>query len=82
MEQTRLVSLIESLCNVSSGWVLSLLVWQFAVAPLFGYTVTFSSNVALTSIFTAVSIGRGYLWRRFFARGLHRAVARYFGGMK
>ena len=74
--QTRLVSLIESLCNVTSGWLLSLMVWQYAVAPLFGYEVTLSTNIALTSIFTGVSIGRGYLWRRFFARNLHRTVVR------
>lgn len=75
--QSRLVSAIESFCNVSSGWFLSLMVWQFAVAPLFGYEVTLNTNIALTSIFTGVSMARGYLWRRFFARGLHMAVARW-----
>lgn len=75
--QSRLVSAIESFCNVSSGWFLSLMVWQYAVAPLFGYEVTLNTNIALTSIFTGVSMARGYLWRRFFARGLHMAVARW-----
>ena len=82
MEQTRLTSLVESCCNVGSGFVVSLLVWQFAVAPLFGYAVTFSTNIALTGIFTVVSVVRGYLWRRFFARGLHRVVMRAFSVQK
>lgn len=79
-EQTRLVSLIESVCNVGSGFLLSLVLWQFVVAPAFGYAVTMTTNLALTSIFTITSVARGYLWRRFFARGLHQAVVTLIKG--
>jgi hypothetical protein len=75
-EQTRLVSLIESCCNVGSGFLLSMVLWQFVVAPAFGYAVTLTTNFWLTSIFTVTSVLRGYAWRRFFARGLHRAAVR------
>lgn len=75
--QTRLVSFIESVVNVGSGFLLSLLLWQFVVAPAFGYEVTMSTNLVLTSIFTVTSVVRGYLWRRFFANDLHRAVVRF-----
>ena len=73
-DQTRIVSLIESCCNVGSGFLLSLFLWQFVVAPAFGYVVTITTNLALTSIFTVTSVVRGYLWRRFFANGLHSTL--------
>lgn len=75
-EQTRLVSLIETVCNVASGFILSMVLWQFVVAPAFGYAVTLTTNFWLTSIFTVTSVLRGYAWRRFFARGLHRVAVR------
>ena len=74
--QTRLISLIESVVNVGSGFLLSLVLWQFVFAPWFGYEVTLQTNLQLTGIFTFVSVARGYLWRRFFARNLHRTVVR------
>jgi low affinity Fe/Cu permease len=76
MGQTKLVSLIEQLLNVASGFVLSVLVWQM-VGPLFGYEVTIASNLGITSIFTVVSVIRGYIWRRFFNANLHKAVVRW-----
>lgn len=81
-EQSRIVSLIESCCNVGSGFLLSLVLWQFVVAPAFGYAVTITTNLALTSIFTVTSVARGYLWRRFFARGLHRAAVNFVRRVK
>lgn len=79
MEQSKLMSFIESVCNVGSGFVLSMVLWQLVVSPAFGYDVTLGSNLALTSIFTSVSVARGYAWRRFFSEGLHRVVAQILG---
>jgi low affinity Fe/Cu permease len=76
MGQTKLVSLIEQILNVASGFVLSVLVWQ-TVGPLFGYEVTIAANLGITSIFTVVSVVRGYIWRRFFNANLHEAVVRW-----
>ena len=75
--QTRIVSLIESVVNVGSGFILSLILWQFVLAPWFGYEVTIATNLQLTTVFTVVSVGRGYLWRRFFARGLHSRLVQW-----
>ena len=75
--QTKLVSFIESVVNVGSGFLLSLVLWQYIVAPAFGYAVTMKTNLILTTIFTVTSVARGYLWRRFFARNLHRSVVRF-----
>lgn len=67
MAQSRAMSLVEQLCNVGSGMLLALVVGQL-VYPLFGYPVSVSDNFALTAVFTAVSIVRGYVWRRIFNR--------------
>lgn len=63
--QSRLSSLIEQVLNVASGFIVSLLLWQ-AVGPLLGYEVNLADNLTITTIFTVVSIIRGYLWRRYF----------------
>ena len=72
--QTRLVSLIETLCNIGSGFLLSVVVWQ-ALAAALGIPMNIETNLLITSVFTVVSITRSYLWRRFFATGLHQVVA-------
>lgn len=72
--QTKIVSFVEASLNTASGFIVSLLAWQFLVAPLFGYTVTWETNFYLTGIFTIISIVRSYLWRRFFERRLWRIL--------
>ena len=64
--QTKLESMIESCLNVGSGFIVALLVWQFVVVPLWGFEVTMNDNIVVTGIFTAVSLIRGYIWRRVF----------------
>ena len=66
--------------NVASGFILSLVLWQFVVAPAFGYEVTLVTNLQLTTIFTVVSVLRGYVWRRVFERHLNRFLHRIFHG--
>ena len=79
MQQTKAVSFIESCLNIGSGFILSMIIWQAIAGPLFGYEITLTQNLGLTSIFTVVSIVRSYLWRRFFARGLHMTVVNWIG---
>lgn len=55
-----------------SGFLLSMGLWQFVLAPHFGYEVTLADNFQLTLIFTLVSIVRSYLWRRLFNWLQHR----------
>ena len=76
MRQSRTESAVEAVLNVGSGFVLALLAWQFVVAPLYGYEVTMLDNLGLTSIFTAISVVRGYVWRRFFERRIRRRFNR------
>jgi uncharacterized membrane protein len=70
--QSRLASLIEQTLNVASGFVISLVIWQL-VGPAMGYAVSMGDNLIITSIFTVVSIARGYLWRRYFNGRIARA---------
>ena len=74
MNQTRLESLLEAIINTVIGFVLALGTWQFIVAPLMGYVVTMKDNLLITGIFTVVSVSRGYVLRRFFNAGLHKAI--------
>lgn len=64
--QSRLESIVESVLNVGSGFVVALVVWSYVVKPLFDIHVSQADNVLITLIFTAVSVVRGYAWRRIF----------------
>ena len=70
--QSRKGSATEALLNVGSGFILALFIWQFIAAPLWEYEVTFLDNLGLTSIFTAASVLRSYIWRRVFERYIKR----------
>lgn len=77
MRQSKLESLIEASLNTASGFVVSLFVWQFIAAPLFGYHVTWKDNFLLTALFTVVSVMRSYIWRRLFNRKFYKAIVRW-----
>ncbi len=65
MSQSKTFSALESVTNQVTGFVLALITWQI-VGPWFGYVVTLHDNLAITTIFTLVSLGRGYVVRRIF----------------
>jgi hypothetical protein len=66
MAQSKTSSLVESVLNQISGFLLSLLVWAYVVAPIYNFPVDWGSNFEITAIFAIVSTARSYLWRRFF----------------
>ena len=67
MKQSKIISAIEVTLNIGSGFLISMLLWQF-IAPVLGYEITIGENVQLTSVFTVVSLIRSYAWRRIFTR--------------
>ena len=75
MNQTRLGSLIEALMNVAIGLLVSV-VANAIVFPRFGFQPTAGENVAISLIYTAISIARQYVLRRWFNARLQRAAAR------
>lgn len=76
-KQSRLESLLEAVLNVGSGMILAFVLMQIVLAPLIGIEISISQNVTLTSILTAVSVLRGYVWRRFFANNMHIYVKKF-----
>lgn len=68
--QTRWQSLVEATTNIGTGFLISVVVWQF-LAHHYGYEMPLSRNLEITTIFTVVSIARSYLFRRLF-NWLHR----------
>ena len=68
--QSKTESFIESFVNIFSGFVISLLLQIFVVAPLFKLQLSFTQNIAMTLLYTVVSIIRSYLWRRYFNQRL------------
>jgi len=76
MHQSKLESLAEVTLNVAIGWVIALLT-QLIVFPLFGINVTVGEQLSISVIFTAVSIIRSYVIRRWFNAGIHRLVVAF-----
>lgn len=70
MQQTRFESLIESLINIAIGYVVALLS-QIAIFPMFGIHVSITSNLWIGAWFTAISLVRSYLIRRWFNARIH-----------
>ena len=71
MSQTRLQSLAETVASTAIGFVVAYAA-TWAVFPAFGYPVTHTDNLWITTIFTAISLLRGWMVRRLFNH-LHRS---------
>ena len=65
MSQTKTQSAVESVANVTIGYVVSL-VANATILPLFGFSISMSENLAIGAIYTAISIARSYCVRRAF----------------
>lgn len=63
--QSRRLSLIETLCGVAIGFIVSVAA-STVIYPWFGHAFTLTQNMGITVIFTVLSIVRGYGVRRFF----------------
>lgn len=73
MEQSRLGSLIEACINTLIGFLVSFIVWPIA-AILTGIEYGHGQHVGVVTIFTAVSVARSYVVRRWFNARLQRAA--------
>jgi len=67
MTQSRRLSALESIANVVAGIGIAYTT-QVAVFPLFGIQIGHDQHLAITLIFTAVSLVRSYALRRVFNR--------------
>lgn len=67
MKQSRVMSLVEALTNVSVGYGIAVLT-QVMVFPLFGLHASLTQNLLIGAIFTIVSVARSYVLRRMFEK--------------
>lgn len=67
MSQSRRMSAVESVTNVVVGLGVAFAT-QVAVFPLFGLHASTSEHIAISAIFTVVSLVRSYALRRVFNR--------------
>lgn len=76
MEQSRLGSLIEAAMNIAIGFFVALLS-QIVVFPLVGiHGVPLVTNLEIGAYFTAISLVRSYVIRRWFNARLHSAASK------
>jgi hypothetical protein len=73
MNQSRLESLIESVMNIAIGYGVAL-ASQLLIFPLFDIHVSLTTNLWIGAWFTAISLVRSYVIRRWFNARLHRAA--------
>ena len=75
MEQSRLMSVCETLVSTAVGFVVSTLAWRFVVCPVWHIPYSAGQNYGITAFFTVLSLARGYTIRRFFARHMQGLAA-------
>ena len=73
MTQTKLGSFIESLFNIVIGYMVAL-ASQLIIFPIVGIDIPFSTNLVIGAWFTAISLARSYIIRRWFNARLHAAA--------
>ncbi|WP_424931909.1 DUF7220 family protein [Amaricoccus macauensis] len=65
MKQSRLMSLVESVANVTVGYGVAVFT-QILIFPIFGLHTTLAQNLKMGAMFTVVSIVRAFALRRLF----------------
>jgi len=73
MQQTRAGSLIEALINILIGYCVAL-ASQILIFPLFEIHVPLTTNLWIGAWFTAISLVRSYVIRRWFNARLHETA--------
>lgn len=72
--QSKIHSLLESLANTVIGYVVALLS-QLAIFPLFDIHVPLADNLMIGAWFTAISLARSYVLRRWFTKRSEPALS-------
>jgi hypothetical protein len=65
MKQSRVTSLIKSLVSTGVGFGVAFFA-NMLILPFFGLDISHSANLLLTTIYTVISIARGYALERVF----------------
>lgn len=73
MKQTKIESIVERTADIGTGYIISVMVYEYYIMP----SIKIMPSTYVVAIFTIISFVRGYFWRRFFNRGLHKAVHKF-----
>ena len=73
MSQTKTSSFIEACINVLIGFGINFTA-NALVLPLVGFHISVGQNLTLGVIYTAISVTRSYVIRRWFNARIHRAA--------
>ena len=65
MSQTKKQSAVEAAANIAVGYTVNMLA-NFAIFPLFGWSISLEQNLILGVFYTLVSFARSYGLRRFY----------------
>ena len=65
LSQSRFWSGVETLANITIGYIVAILA-QVVIFPLWGIHEPLGQQMAIGSMFTVVSVVRGYALRRVF----------------
>lgn len=65
MKQSRVTSLLKSCFSTAVGFAVAF-VANMLILPWFGLPISHSANLLLTTIYTVISIARGYVLERVF----------------
>ena len=63
--QSRFLSAVETCANTAVGYVVAI-ASQLVIFPLFDIHIPFHDNLLMGAYFTAISLIRGYVIRRYF----------------
>jgi hypothetical protein len=79
-QQTKLESFIEAIVNTLIGFIITF-ISSYPIYKLCGVEVIGGQMLSVTLIFTAISVLRGYIIRRFFnnLEGIKNFLKRKFG---
>lgn len=64
--QRPLISLLEQIINLGTGFFISVCVMMYFITPVYDLPLNAAQNVSITIIFTGISIARGFIFRRIF----------------
>lgn len=73
MKDEKIKSLVESICNILIGIVISFIA-NIIIFPLFGFHTTMTNLAGIGIIYTCISLARSYMIRRLFVNGFYETI--------
>lgn len=72
MKNLHSLAIFESISNVGSGLLISIIIAQPIIFYLYDIHLSLADNVVIAIYFTVISIIRGYVWRIYFHKWFYK----------